>query len=151
ERSTADGELLVRPSDADIGLLVQRIQASDVEAVAVCFLHAYANAANERRVTAELAAALGVPVCASSEVAPQIREYPRMVTTACNAATMPVVGPYLDEFRRWLHDQGFGGSLLIMLSNGGVVDASDAARTPVRMVESGPAAGALAGAWYAKR
>jgi N-methylhydantoinase A len=151
ERSTADGEVLVQPSDADIERLASRIQVSDVEAVAVCFLHAYANAANERRVTDALAARLGLPICASSEVAPQIREYPRMVTTACNAATMPVVGPYLDDFRRWLTEQGFGGSLLIMLSNGGVVDARDAARTPVRMVESGPAAGALAGAWYAER
>ena len=151
ERSTANGELLLEPSEADIEALASRIRASDVEAIAVCFLHAYANPTNERRVSRALEARLGLPISASSEVAPQIREYPRMVTTACNAVTMPVVGPYLDEFRRWLQQQGFGGSLLIMLSNGGVVDAEDAARTPIRMVESGPAAGALAGAWYAKR
>ena len=55
------------------------------------------------------------------EVSPQIREYPRMVTTACNAATMPVIGPYLDELQKWLSAEGFGGSVLMMLSNGGVV------------------------------
>ncbi|MCL6645810.1 MAG: hydantoinase/oxoprolinase family protein, partial [Dehalococcoidia bacterium] len=64
---------------------------------------------------------------------------------------MPVVGPYLDEFQRWLAEQGFGGRLLIMLSNGGVVSADVAARNPIRMVESGPAAGALAGTWHARR
>jgi N-methylhydantoinase A len=151
ERTTADGQVLIQPSDDDIIALADELGKRSVEAVAVCFLHAYANPANERQVAAALADRLGVVTCASSEVAPQIREYPRMVTTACNAATMPVIGPYLDEFQRWLTDQGFGGSLLIMLSNGGVVAAADAARTPIRMVESGPAAGALAGAWYAAR
>ena len=92
---------------------------------------------------------LGVPVCISAEVSPQIREYPRMVTTACNAATMPVIGPYLDELQKWLAAEGFGGSVLMMLSNGGVVSADDAARVPIRLVESGPAAGALAGSWFA--
>ncbi len=151
ERTTATGECLREPTDAEIDALADELRAADVEAVAVCFLHSYANPANERKVAARLADALGLPTCASSDVAPQIREYPRMVTTACNAATMPVIGPYLDEFQRWLADQGFGGALLIMLSNGGVVAAADAARTPIRMVESGPAAGALAGAWHAER
>ena len=68
-----------------------------------------------------------------------------MITTACNAATMPVIGPYLDELQKWLPATGFGGSVLMMLSNGGVVSADDAARVPIRLVESGPAAGALAG------
>ena len=74
-----------------------------------------------------------------------------MVTTACNAATMPVIGPYLDELQKWLAAEGFGGSVLMMLSNGGVVSADDAARGPIRLVESGPAAGALAGSWFANR
>ena len=151
ERTTAEGEVLIEPTDSAMDALVEELSAAAPEAVAVCLLHAYANPANERRVAGEIAAALGVPVAASSEVAPQIREYPRMVTTACNAATMPVVGPYLDEFQRWLVEQGFGGRLLIMLSNGGVVSADVAARNPIRMVESGPAAGALAATWHARR
>jgi len=74
-----------------------------------------------------------------------------MVTAACNAATMPIIGPYLDELQEWLRSEGFGGSVLMMLSNGGVIGAEDAKRVPIRLVESGPAAGALAGAWYARR
>ena len=151
ERTTADGVVLTEPGDADIAALVETLAGTGAEAVAVCLLHSYANPANERRIAGAIAGRLGVPVCASSDVAPQIREYPRMVTTACNASTMPVVGPYLDEFQRWLAEQGFGGRLLIMLSNGGVVSAEVAARNPIRMVESGPAAGALAGVWHAQR
>ena len=151
ERTTAEGTSLVVPVAAHVEALAGRLAAENVEAVAICFLHAYANPTNERAVAAILSARLGVPVCTSSDVAPQIREYPRMVTTACNAATMPVIGPYLAEFTSWLREQGFGGGLLIMLSNGGVVSADVAARNPIRMVESGPAAGALAGSWYARR
>jgi N-methylhydantoinase A len=151
ERTTAEGVVLRPPDPDDVHALAERLGAAGVEAVAVSLLHSYANPASERTVARILAADLDVPVCASSEVAPQIREYPRTVTTACNAATMPVVGPYLDEFSAWLAAQGFGGGLLIMLSNGGVVSADVAARNPIRMVESGPAAGALAGAWYAGR
>jgi N-methylhydantoinase A len=151
ERTTADGVVLQAPDPAQVGRIAERMASSGVEAVAVSLLHAYANPSSERVVAHLLSELLGVPVCASSEVAPQIREYPRTVTTACNAATMPVVGPYLDEFSSWLAGQGFGGGLLIMLSNGGVVSAEVAARNPIRMVESGPAAGALAGAWYAAR
>jgi N-methylhydantoinase A len=152
ERTTADGTVLRAPSDAEIDVLADEIAgAGKVEAVALCLLHAYANPQNERVIAARLAARLQLPVSASSEVAPQIREYPRMVTTACNASTIPVVGPYLEEFRRWMREQGFGGGLLIMLSNGGVVSADVAARNPIRMVESGPAAGALAGTWHAQR
>ncbi len=151
ERTTADGVVLQEPEPAAIDRLAEEIRAAAVEAVAVCLLHSYANPRNERTIATVLAERLGLPVCASSEVAPQIREYPRMVTTACNASTMPVVGPYLDEFQRWLDERGFGGRLLIMLSNGGVVSAEVAARNPIRMVESGPAAGALAGAWHAQR
>ncbi len=151
ERTTAEGVVLVAPDPAQVEALAARLQAEKVEAVAICFLHSYANTANERIVASILSSRLGVPVCTSSEVAPQIREYPRTVTAACNAATMPVIGPYLAEFTAWLGQQGFGGGLLIMLSNGGVVSADVAARNPIRMVESGPAAGALAGAWYARR
>src|SRR5947207_9041581 len=97
ERTTAGGEVLRAPDPADVDRLADTLAAAGVEAVAICFLHAYANPVNERLVAELLAKRLGVAVCASSEVAPQIREYPRMVTTACNAVTMPVVGAYLEE------------------------------------------------------
>ena len=117
----------------------------------MCLLNSYVNATNEQAVADYLRDALGCPVCISSDLSPQIREYPRMVTAACNAATMPVIGPYLDELQKWLSAEGFGGSVLMMLSNGGVVSAADAASSPIRLVESGPAAGALAGSWFARR
>ncbi|MGH1489565.1 MAG: hydantoinase/oxoprolinase family protein [Acidimicrobiales bacterium] len=151
ERTAADGSILTDPSDAALAALATQLRAADVESVAICLLNSYVNRANEVKVADYLRAELGVPVCISAEISPQIREYPRMVTTACNASTMPVIGPYLDELQKWLSAEGFGGSVLMMLSNGGVVSAEDAARGPIRLVESGPAAGALAGSWFAKR
>jgi N-methylhydantoinase A len=151
ERTAASGEVLTVPSQASLDALARQLAELQVESVGVCLLNSYVNGANERLIADHLREALGVPVCVSSEVSPQIREYPRMVTTACNAATMPVIGPYLEELQKWLSSEGFGGSVLMMLSNGGVVAADDAARHPIRLVESGPAAGALAGSWFADR
>ena len=151
ERVNPAGDVIETPTAADLDAIATALQQADVEAVGVCLINAYANPANERMIAEHLRRELGVPVCISAEISPQIREYPRMITTACNAATMPVIGPYLDELQKWLAAEGFGGSVLMMLSNGGVVSADDAARAPIRLVESGPAAGALAGSWFARR
>jgi len=139
ERAGANGSILVEPSNEALHQLTSQLRTASVEAVAICLLNSYVNPANEQRIAAHLRRELNVPVCISSDISPQIREYPRMITTACNAATMPVIGPYLDDLQK------------LMLSNGGVVSADDAARAPIRLVESGPAAGALAGSWFAKR
>jgi len=151
ERTSAAGDVVRCPDGVALDSLAAELRTADVESVAICLLNSYVNAANEALVAEHLRGELGVPVCISSDVSPQIREYPRMVTTACNAATMPVIGPYLDELQKWLSSEGFGGSVLMMLSNGGVVAADDAAAVPIRLVESGPAAGALAGRWFAER
>jgi len=151
ERTSAQGKVLTAPSQAALAELAGQLRAAQAEAVAVCLLNSYVNAANEHTVAAYLSRELGVAVCASADISPQIREYPRMITAACNAATMPVIGPYLGELQDWLAEEGFGGSVLMMLSNGGVVSAGEAARAPIRLVESGPAAGALAGSWFARR
>ena len=151
ERTDPQGHALEAPTAEGLAAITEQLRAAKVEAVGVCLINSYANPANERIVAEHLRTELGVPVCISSEISPQIREYPRMITTACNAATMPVIGPYLDELQKWLASEGFGGSVLMMLSNGGVVSADDAARAPIRLVESGPAAGALAGSWFARR
>lgn len=151
ERTSAEGSVLQAPTAKALDQLTGALASAEVESVGVCLLNSYVDASNERAVADHLRRELGVPVCISAEVSPQIREYPRMVTTACNAATMPVIGPYLDELQKWLSSEGFGGAVLMMLSNGGVVSADDAARTPIRLVESGPAAGALAGRWFASR
>lgn len=151
ERTSAFGESVEKPSVEAMQRIAKELAAQKVESVGICLINSYANPENERIIADFLRLELGVPVCVSSEVSPQIREYPRMITTACNAATMPVIGPYLDELTKWLASEGFGGSVLMMLSNGGVVSTDDAARTPIRLVESGPAAGALAGSWFARR
>ena len=151
ERTTAQGSVVVEPSPDHLARLVESLRHENVEAVAICFINSYVNPANERFVANHLRQELGEPVCVSAEVSPQIREYPRMITAACNAATMPVIGPYLEELQSWLSSEGFGGSVLMMLSNGGVVSADEAAQTPIRLVESGPAAGALAACWHARR
>lgn len=151
ERTTAQGVAAEPPTPEALDALADELRAANIEAVGVCLINAYANPANERAVAEHLVAALGVRVCISAEISPQIREYPRMITTACNAATIPVIGPYLAELQEWLKSEGFGGSVLMMLSNGGVVSAADAARAPIRLVESGPAAGALAGGFFARR
>lgn len=151
ERTSAQGVVVTAPATPDLIALAESLAKANVEAIAICLINSYVNPANERTVAAHLLDSLGLPVSTSSEVSPQIREYPRMITTACNAATIPVIGPYLDDLQKWLARTGFGGSVLMMLSNGGVVAADDAARIPIRSVESGPAAGALAGAWFARR
>ena len=151
ERTAATGDVVLAPTTEAMQAVADELRALNVESVGICLLNSYVDSTNERALAAFLESDLGVPVCISADVSPQIREYPRMVTTACNAATMPVIGPYLDELQKWLSNEGFGGSVLMMLSNGGVVAADDAARVPIRLVESGPAAGALAGKWFADR
>jgi N-methylhydantoinase A len=89
-------------------------------------------------------AAPGLFIALSSEVSPQIREYPRASTTVMNAYTQPLVAPYLDALAAELARRGFPNRPLIMLSNGGVVGTQVAGAFPVRMIESGPAAGARA-------
>ncbi len=151
ERTTPHGEVKAVPNLADLQRITEHLREQKVEAAGICLINSYANPANERVIAEHLRSELGIPVCISAEISPQLREYPRMITTACNAATMPVIGPYLQELQKWLADEGFGGLVLMMLSNGGVVSADDAALAPIRLVESGPAAGALAGSWFARR
>jgi N-methylhydantoinase A len=119
----------------------------DVESVAVCLLHAYVNPEHERRVGEILADELpGVPVSLSSEVAPEFREYLRASTTVINAAIRPIMDRYLARIEDRLKDAYVDAKLLVMQSSGGVFGSEAAARKPVFMVESGPAAGVIASA-----
>jgi N-methylhydantoinase A len=151
ERVLATGECLRAVDVAEITELAERIRASGVASVAICFLNSFRNAANEQAVAAVLAAALPeVSLSLSSTVAPQIREYPRASTTVVNAYTAPITEPYLRGLAAGLEQRAIGHKPLIMLSSGGIIGAEVAARNPVRMIESGPAAGALAAAHFAK-
>jgi len=151
ERVLADGTIALAPDPADIVKLAQEIRASGARALAICFLNSFANPANEAQVAAALARELDdVFICTSSEVAPQIREYQRASTATVNAYAMPISQPYLKRLSERLRAEGFANTPLIMLSSGGVVGAETAGRNPVRMIESGPAAGALAACHYAE-
>jgi N-methylhydantoinase A len=147
ERLLADGTVY-RPVDpAQVRALAERLAAAGVAAAAVCFLHSYAKPAHERQVGALLAEALpGLRIALSSEVAGEIREYERMSTTLVNVYVQRVVERYLDDIQRELERIGSRARLLIMLSSGGIATVDTARRFPVRLVESGPAAGALAAA-----
>ena len=151
ERVLADGTLAVKPDLAAIESLAGRLRESGAKAVAICFLNSFANPANETLVAAELGRYLNdVFICTSSDIAPQIREYHRASTATVNAYAMPISLPYLRRLSERLRHEGFTSTPLIMLSSGGVVGAETAGRHPVRMIESGPAAGALAACHYAE-
>jgi N-methylhydantoinase A len=123
-----------------------------VQSVAVAFLHAYANPDHERRARDLLEKHFpALYISISSEVAPQIREFERMSTTAANAYVRPMADRYLESLGQQLRDLGIGCPLLMMLSNGGFTHAGEARRFPVQLLESGPAAGAIAAAYFSKR
>jgi N-methylhydantoinase A len=151
ERVLADGTVQSAPDAASVAAVIDALKKAEVKAVAVCLLNSYANAANERVIGDAIRRALpDVFVSLSSDVAPQIREYPRASTTAINAYTMPISLPYLRALAKRLKAERFANEPLIMLSSGGIIGAEVAGRNPVRMIESGPAAGALAASHYAE-
>jgi N-methylhydantoinase A len=152
ERLAPDGTVEI-PLDLDAALAeVEALVAEGAESLAVVFLHAHANPAHERLVGE--AAALRFPslsVSLSSDIAPEIREYPRASTTAANAYVRPLAERYLARLEAELRAAGIPGGLFLMLSNGGLTHAAEARRAPVQLLESGPAAGALAGAWFGRK
>ena len=152
ERTYADGSV-GRAVDADAAReLAAELSARGIVSVAVCLLNSYCNPANERALAdAFEAAAPGLFVSLSSDVAPQMREYLRASTTAVNAYAVPTSRPYLDALMERMRERGCPREPLIMLSNGGVVGARVAGNHPVRMIESGPAAGALVAGQIARK
>jgi N-methylhydantoinase A len=152
ERVLADGVVSRAVDPASIEALIPLMKAKGVVSVAICLINSFRNGVNERAIAEVLQSkAPGLFLSLSSSVAPQIREYPRASTTAINAYTAPIAAPYLRGLSAGLEKAGAPNRPLIMLSSGGVIGAEVAARNPVRMIESGPAAGALAAAYYAER
>ncbi|MEZ5728931.1 MAG: hydantoinase/oxoprolinase family protein [Burkholderiaceae bacterium] len=150
ERVLSDGSVRSAPSETQVREIAALLLEQGIEAVAVCLLNAYANPAHERlvgRVLAEVAPSLEVTL--STDIAPEVREYERTSTALCNVYVKSIARRYLGRLeartRSECHD---GAALYVMQSNGGLMAATQAARTPIRLVESGPAAGALAAAHY---
>jgi N-methylhydantoinase A len=151
ERILSDGSVLRGPDLDDLGSIVERLQAEGIEAVGVCLIHSYVNPAHERAVGEILQrAAPDVTVSLSSEISPEIREYERTSTTVANVYVRPLTERYLSNLVTAFEGAGFTGTVNIMLSSGGLCTVNAAKRFPIRLVESGPAAGALAAAHIGK-
>jgi N-methylhydantoinase A len=144
ERMRADGTAAVVLDEASLRRALERCRAGGAEALAVAFLHAYANPAHEESAQAAAAALLpDVPVTLSSAVSPQYREYERTSTAVVNAYIAPRLRTYLRALAHGLAARGFRRGLYLMQNNGGIATADMAARFPVRSLDSGPAAGAI--------
>ncbi|MGE0699364.1 MAG: hydantoinase/oxoprolinase family protein [Hyphomicrobiaceae bacterium] len=150
ERVLVDGTVERPLDEASVRALLPLLEAERIEALGICLLHSYVNDAHERRVAEIVSAALPhLAITVSSELVPEIREYDRTSTTLANVYVKRIAERYLGRLQKRLTDeQHIAGALYVMQSNGGVSRIEEATRYPVRLVESGPAAGALAAAYY---
>ena len=144
ERIAADGSVLKALDDDSLSRALDELEERQVESVAIGFLHAYRNPDHEQRTAAAVRERLpGASITLSSEVCPEIREYERLSTTCANAYVQPLMAAYLGSLERQLRAAGIQCPLLLMTSGGGLTDIATASRFPIRLVESGPAGGAL--------
>jgi N-methylhydantoinase A len=150
ERMAADGSVLVGLREADVLSAAEAITASQVEAVAICFLHSYANPVHERRAAQLLRENLPqLFITASVDILPEIREYERTSTAVINAYVGPPVRRYIKRLIAGLHEAGIRAPLLVMQSSGGTLDAESVLQQPARIIECGPAAGVIGAAHHA--
>jgi N-methylhydantoinase A len=152
ERMDGRGRVLLPLDESAVRHVGERLRAERVQAVAIGFMHAYAWPQHEQRAAAILSEMLprDVTICLSSEVCPEIREYERFSTTCANAYVRPLMQGYLLRLRAELDARGLRCSLLLMMSGGGLTTLENAARFPVRLIESGPAGGAILSSWIAR-
>ena len=147
ERLGVDGAVLTELDERQVATITEQLAADGIEAVAICFLHAYANPGHEQRCAGLVAKGLpGAIVTTSAEVLPEFREYERFSTTALNAYVAPRMRRYLGDLRSRLSEAGMVAPLGIMTSNGGTLPAPRVEAMPVLSMLSGPAAGVIAAA-----
>lgn len=153
ERMLFDGQVKTPLDVARTRKLLRQIKKSrEVEILAVCLLHAYANPAHELRLRELIAEELpGMKVSLSSEILPEIKEYERAITTVVNAYVLPTVSTYLSQLKQSLATERVASDLYIMQSSGGIMTAATAVEKSVHTVLSGPAAGALAAMWMGRK
>ena len=150
ERLDNEGNILRPLDEAAVRALLPRLDG--VQSIAVGLLHAFVNPVHEQRIRAILADALpAVPVSLSSEVSPEMREWERFSTTVANAYVQPLMASYLRRLEAELRDMGLLAPVFLMLSGGGLTTIETACRFPIRLVESGPAGGAIFSAHIARR
>lgn len=152
ERISAAGRVLREPDAGEVDSLCERVAEGGYESVAIGFMHAYVDARHERLMRDALAARLpGVEISLSSDVSPQMREYERFNTVCANAYVKPLIKSYLNRLVTALGDMGVDCPLFLMHSGGGIISVESATEFPVRLVESGPAGGAIFAADIARR
>src|SRR6185312_8423699 len=145
ERTLADGTIRDAVDVEEVKRAARELLRLGAEACCIFFINAYANAANEQAAFEAVRSVWPKEyIVASSQILPEIREYERASTTALNAYLQPVVGNYLQRLDQSLRQEGFGGQILIVQSNGGVMTVETAQRLPIRTALSGPAAGVIA-------
>ena len=144
ERINRDGKVYVEFDEKQAEAQVRELMAEGIEAFAVCFLHSFRNPAHEKKMK-DLILRLDpeAQVTLSSELIPEIREFERASTTVANAYTLPNMRRYITRFQKDLEGIGFGGQFFMMLSHGGITTPETASEFPIRVLESGPAAGAI--------
>ena len=149
ERISRDGQTLQGLDEKAAMAVVDDLVKEGAEAIAVSLMHAYKNPASEQAMKAAISSRFpGITLSISSEVAPVINEYERTSTTVADCYIKPAVSRYLTGIEERLAEQGYTGRLLVMHSAGGVIGSDTASARPVRLLESGPAAGALAASFY---
>jgi N-methylhydantoinase A len=152
ERIDAQGNVLVPLDEASVTQALDSLAQQNIEAVAIGFLHSFTNPDHERRVGEVVARRLPqVAMSLSSDVSPEMREYERFSTACANAYLQPLIGSYLGKLARELEQSGFRCPMLLMTSGGGITTTETAIRFPVRLVESGPAGGAIFAACIARQ
>ena len=152
ERLDVHGNVLIAPLQADIDALVEKVAEGDYQSIAVGLIHSYVNGAHERLLRDALQRRLPhVSVSISSEVSPQMREFERFNTVCANAYVKPLIKSYLDRLVITLKDSGAQCPVFMIHSGGGIISVQSAAEFPVRLVESGPAGGAIFAADIARK
>jgi N-methylhydantoinase A/oxoprolinase/acetone carboxylase beta subunit len=149
ERLNGRGEVVTPIQMSDLEALKPKLLETNIEGIAVCFLHSFTNPVHEEAVGVWLREHLPqLSASFSHEVAPEIREYERMSTTVCNAYVQPLTEQYLQRLQSELAEAGYKHQIYLMISSGGITTLETAVKFPIRLVESGPAAGALAAVYY---
>ena len=152
ERIGVDGNVLIEPQQQDIDDVVEKIAQGNYESVAIGFIHSYMNGEHERKLREALVARLPqVSISISSEVSPQMREFERFNTVCANAYVKPIIKSYLDRLVVVLKQEGAQCPVFMIHSGGGIISVESAAEFPVRLVESGPAGGAIFAADIARK
>ena len=144
ERIASDGSVLIPLDENSVKEAVKKCKEEKVEAIAIGFLHCYANDQHEKLAQSIAQSLLpDIPISLSSQVSPEIREYDRLSTTVANAYILPLMQTYLKNLGESLKSTGYSAPLLMMMSSGGMTTLETAQNLPIRLVESGPAGGAI--------